>query len=144
MHINQTMQGLKIFCEETNPETLALIKNALEAAGKFVVVLEKSHPTDIIRKFGQFLFNIEIRTLQWKEEESVPLTYRENKILLLLLENRGHVVKRRFILASLWDDESEYASRSLDIFIYRLRQKLRKDPSVMIRTIRGEGFMLTC
>ncbi|MDR0540920.1 MAG: winged helix-turn-helix domain-containing protein [Dysgonamonadaceae bacterium] len=144
MRINQTMQGLKIFCEETNSDALTLVISALEATGKFVVVPDGTYPTDVIRTFGHFLLNTEIRTLQWKEEKPVQITGRENQILCLLLENAGRVVKRRFILSSFWGDEGEYASRSLDIFIYRLRKKLKKDPTVLIHTIRGEGFMLTC
>ena len=138
------MQSLKVFCEETNPEALELIKAVLEATGKFMVVPEVSCPGNVTRIFGHFLFNFEIRTLQWKEDEPVQITCRENKILLLLLENAGHVVTRRRILSSLWGKENEYTSRSLDIFIHRLRQKLKKDPKVAILTIRGEGFMLTC
>ena len=138
------MQSLKVFCEETGSETLELIKAALEATGKFFVVLDASHPADITRPLGNFLFNFEMRTLQWKEDEPVQITYKENKILLLLLENAGRVVARRRILSSFWGEENEYTSRCLDIFIHRLRQKLRQDPRVIIRTIRGEGFMLTC
>ena len=137
------MQSLKVFYEETNPETLELIKTVLEATGKFIIVPDVSHLTNVTRTFGHFLFNFEIRTLQWKEDEPVQITCRENKILLLLLENAGHVVARRYILASFWEEQNAYTSRSLDIFIHRLRQKLKQDPMVTIRTIRGEGFMLT-
>ena len=138
------MQSLKVFCEETNSEALELIQTVLEATGKFVVVPEVSCPGNVTRSFGRFLFNFEIRTLQWEADEPVPITCRESKILLLLLENAGRVVTRRCILSSLWGKVNEYSSRSLDIFIHRLRQKLRKDPKVLIQTIRGEGFLLTC
>jgi DNA-binding response OmpR family regulator len=143
MQINPIMQSLKVFYEETNPRALELIKKTLEATGKFVVVLDVARPTNIVWKFGSFLFNSEIRILQWKEEEPALLTARESKILTLLLENAGRVVTRRRILSSFWGDTNTYASRSLDIFIYRLRQKLKRDSTVVIRTIRSEGFMLT-
>jgi DNA-binding response OmpR family regulator len=136
------MQSLKFVCDETNSMTLELVKNSLEATGKFIVLLERTTMTNHSNLFGDFLFNAETRMLQWKEEEPVSITCRENKILFLLLENAGYVVKRRLILTSFWGDESQYASRSLDIFIHRLRKKLKRDPSVKIYTIRGEGFML--
>ena len=138
------MQSLKVFCEETNPETLGLIKSVLESTGEFIIVPDVPHLTNVTRTFGHFVFNFETRTLQWKKDEPVPITCRENKILLLLLENAGRVVTRRHILSSFWGEVNEYASRSLDIFIHHLRQKLRKDPKVAIRTIRSVGFMLTC
>jgi len=143
MNTDQTMQSLKVFYNETGPEALELIKTVLEATGKFIIVPEEFRLTGATRKLGHFLFNSEIRTLQWEEDDPVSITCRENKILLMLLENAGRVVARRRILSSFWGHEDEYASRSLDIFIHRLRQKLRKDPMVTIRTIRGEGFMLT-
>ena len=138
------MQSLNVYCEETNPETLEFIQTVLEATGKFIVVPDVFRLPNVTRTFGHFLFNFEIRTLQWEEDIPVQITCRENQILLLLLENAGHVVTRRRILSSFWGENNEYTSRSLDIFIHRLRQKLRKDPKVVIHTIRGEGFMLTC
>ena len=138
------MQSLNVYCEETNPEIWELLKTVLEATGKFIVMSDVSRLTNVTRIFGHFLFNFEIRTLQWKEDKPVQITCRENQILLLLLENAGRVVTRRRILSSFWGEENEYTSRSLDIFIHRLRQKLRKDPMVAIHTIRGEGFMLSC
>ena len=137
------MQSLKVFCEETNPEALELIRTALKATGRFIIVPDASCPTSVIRTFGHFSFNFEMRTLQWKKDEPVTITCRENKILLSLLENAGRVVARHRILSSFWGDQNAYTSRSLDIFIHRLRQKLKKDPGVVIHTIRGEGFMLT-
>jgi DNA-binding response OmpR family regulator len=137
------MQSLKLICDETNSMALGLIKESLESTGKFIVLLGKANLTTNMLFFGNFLLNAETRMLQWKEEKPVPVTCRENKILFLLLENAGNVVKRRSILTSFWGEESAYASRSLDIFIHRLRKKLNKDPSVTIHTIRGEGFMLT-
>jgi DNA-binding response OmpR family regulator len=138
------MQSLKVICEETNTETLELIRTALEATGKFIVVIDASRLTRVTRTFGQFLFNLEMRTLQWKDNNPVQITGRESQVLLFLLEHANRVVTRRRILSSLWKEESEYTSRSLDIFIHRLRQKLKKDPMIVIHTIRGEGFMLTC
>ena len=139
---SNTMQSLRVISDEASAMTLELIKESLEATGKFIVLLEDTKLANKTIPFGSFVLNAETRVLQWNEE-NIPVTCRENKILFLLLENAGSVVKRQLILSSFWGDVSEYASRSLDIFIHRLRKKLRKDPSVLIHTIRGEGFILT-
>jgi DNA-binding response OmpR family regulator len=137
------MQSLKLICDETESMALGIIKESLEATGKFIVLLEKANLTSNIIVFGDYLLNAETRMLQWKGERPVHITRRENKILFLLLENAGCVVKRKLILSSFWGNETEYASRSLDIFVHRLRKKLKKDPSIRLHTIRGEGLVLT-
>ncbi|MCL1937328.1 MAG: winged helix-turn-helix domain-containing protein [Candidatus Azobacteroides sp.] len=148
------MQSLKLIYEENDPVFPALIKEALEATGKFVVLLEKEEFQNNFKKnekkesttnprlFGNFLLDSRIRMLQWKEEAPQKISLLENKILRLLLENAGNVVARSYILSSFWGEQSFYTSRSLDIIIYHLRKMLKKDPSVMIQTIRGEGFLL--
>jgi DNA-binding response OmpR family regulator len=149
------MPSLKLIYEEDNSILPELIKNSLEATGKFIVLIENESFEHVFQKpskknlpvrpalFGNFLFDNQARTLQWKEEKPQKMTNKENKILLLLLENAGSIVTRSLILSSLWGVKSLYTSRSLDIFIYHLRKMLKKDPSVVIQTIRGEGFLLS-
>jgi DNA-binding response OmpR family regulator len=95
-----------------------------------------------LKSFGDFSLNAEMRLLQWQNEEPMRLSCKENGILFLLSDNFGSVIMRQRILDSLWKDESVYASRSLDIFICSLRKKLKKDPTIILETIRGDGFIL--
>ena len=148
------MQSLKLIYEENDSILPALIKEALEATGKFLVLLENEQFRNDFKKnekkefrvdpklFGNFLLDSRIRMLQWKEEQPQKISSLENKILHLLLENAGNVVTRQSILSSFWGEQSYYTSRSLDIIIHRLRKMLKKDPSVVIQTVRGEGFLL--
>jgi len=148
------MQSLKLIYEENDAALPALIKEALEATGKFVVLLEREGFQNDFKKnekkeltvkthlFGNFLYDSRIRMLQWKEETPQKMSLLENKILRLLLENAGDVVARSYILSTFWGEQSFYTSRSLDIIIHHLRKMLKKDPSVVIQTVRGEGFLL--
>ena len=71
------------------------------------------------------------------------LTAREAGLLRILCEGQGRVVRREVILSRLWDTEDDYfASRSLDVFVSRLRKMLSDDPDVHLRTVKGVGLML--
>ena len=71
------------------------------------------------------------------------LTPRENGILHLLVQNRNEVVRRDVILGRFWNAEDDYfASRSLDVFINKLRKLFEGDEEVQIKTVRGTGIVL--
>lgn len=71
------------------------------------------------------------------------LTVREAKILQLLADNKNEIVRREAILSRYWDTEDDYfASRSLDVFISKLRKLFEKDERIEIKTVRGVGLML--
>ncbi|WP_373846707.1 helix-turn-helix domain-containing protein, partial [Bacteroides heparinolyticus] len=64
-------------------------------------------------------------------------------VLRLLAENKGEVVRREAILSRYWDTEDNFfASRSLDVFISKLRKLFEDDPQIEIKTVRGVGLML--
>lgn len=71
------------------------------------------------------------------------ITPRENDLLLLLAQNPNEVVRRDVILSRIWKTEDDYfASRSLDVFINKLRKLFESDPAVEVKTIRGVGVIL--
>ena len=70
------------------------------------------------------------------------LSHRESEILKRLCENRNEVVNSQSILLELWGDDSFFNSRSLHVFITKLRHKLSKDQSIRIVNVRGIGYKL--
>ena len=75
--------------------------------------------------------------------EERTLTEREAALLRLLCENKNRVVRREAILDRLWNTDDDYfASRSLDVFVSRLRKLLASDSTVQLKTIKGVGLML--
>lgn len=77
--------------------------------------------------------------LALRGEEEIPVTAREWAILKLLGAKPGRIVSRATILDSVWDDQSEGASASLDTLMARIRRKLGNG---VIRTVRSEGYAL--
>lgn len=95
-------------------------------------------------KIGRYTLDAKHATLRDDNTQAVKvLTIREAQVLQLLCENRNETVKRDAILSRFWNTEDDYfASRSLDVFITKLRKQLADEPSVEIKTIRGVGLML--
>ena len=94
-------------------------------------------------EIGRFLLDASHATLRTGDEKNILLTVREAQILELLAQNKGEVVKREIILSRFWNTEDDYfASRSLDVFINKLRKILADDSSVEIKTVKGIGLML--
>jgi DNA-binding response OmpR family regulator len=90
---------------------------------------------------GNYIFYIEKQQLLYHDKIH-KLTDKETKILEILYEQRGKLVKRDFLLKKLWGTNDFYTSRSLDVFIASLRKHLSSEPSIKIETIRGKGLQL--
>lgn len=73
--------------------------------------------------------------------EPVILTYKEFELLCYLLENRGVVLSRDQILTKIWDYNYSGETRTVDVHIRTLRQKL-DDAGALIETVRGVGYRL--
>ncbi|MDR3142631.1 MAG: response regulator transcription factor [Tannerellaceae bacterium] len=96
-----------------------------------------------LHAIGAYLFDAHARLLKWREEAFV-LTARDAQVLEMLCEQKGETVKREDILQRLWTKDDYYTSRSLDVFVSKLRKYLKKDTSVRIQTVRGKGLRLIC
>ena len=73
---------------------------------------------------------------------STELSPREATILKMLCDSKGEVLNMRPLLLELWGDDSFFNSRSLQVFISRLRRKLEADPRIRIVNVRGEGYRM--
>lgn len=72
--------------------------------------------------------------------ELIHLTLKEYELLKYLAENRSRVVTREQILDHIWGYAYEGESRTLDMHVRSLRQKLGPDGAAMIKTVRGVGY----
>jgi len=93
---------------------------------------------------GGYQFDFPKQTLQYKDEEAMLLTHREAHLLFHLVKNKNKLLDRSLILKKLWGDDDFFSTRSMDVFISKLRKKLAKDDSVYILNVRGFGYKLIC
>lgn len=94
-------------------------------------------------KIGAYIFNFTKQTLTFSKEEQ-QLTHREAQLLFYLFEKKNQVLDRSFILNKLWGNDDFFNARSMDVFISKLRKKLKKDTHIQIINIRGFGYKLIC
>ena len=92
--------------------------------------------------FAKFKFNSKLRTLQFETEPIIKLSPKENQLLRMLLNYLNDLMPRELALVKIWNDDNYFTSRSMDVYIAKIRKYLSKDPSVEIENIHGEGFRL--
>lgn len=95
-------------------------------------------------KFGSYTLDTEHGTLRNdRTGQRQTLTATETKLLQILAQNKNETVRREAILSRCWNTEDDYfASRSLDVFVSKLRKLFEADADIEIKTVRGVGLML--
>jgi len=90
---------------------------------------------------GLYHFNYKNQSLEFKGNNQ-KLTTKEAELLKLLCVNQNDVLDRNFALKAIWHDDSYFSSRSMDVYVTKLRKFLKEDPKVQIINIHGKGFKL--
>lgn len=77
-----------------------------------------------------------------KNGEKLALTLKEFELLKMLIENKGKVMTRDFLLDKIWGYDYAGETRTVDVHIRHVRQKLKDEEGInqMIETIRGVGY----
>ena len=77
-----------------------------------------------------------------KNGQEIELTLKEFQILKLLIENKGNVLTRTFLLDKIWGYDYYGETRTLDVHIRHLRKKIADNDSKLIETVRGVGYKI--
>jgi two-component system OmpR family response regulator len=94
-----------------------------------------------IYTIGNYVFEPNSQILRFSDEEQ-KLTSKETMLLQLLCENMNDVLDRSVALKKIWDDDSYFNARSMDVYVAKLRKFLKGDESVQIINVHGVGFRL--
>ncbi len=105
---------------------------------------DDSNGDDEIIEFniGKFHLNTNLRHLTFEDGVVQKLSPKENKLLRLLALHKNDLMPRELALTKIWRDDNYFTSRSMDVYIAKLRKYLKLDPEVEIVNIHGEGFRL--
>ena len=91
---------------------------------------------------GDFNLNAKLRLLTYKETDPIKLSPKENQLLRLLALHVNDLMPREKALNKIWRADNYFTSRSMDVYIAKLRKYLKEDSKVEILNIHGEGFRL--
>jgi len=93
-------------------------------------------------QIGKFHLNSKLRHLSFDSNEVKKLSPKENKLLKMLALHLNDLMPRELALTKIWRDDNYFTSRSMDVYIAKLRKYLKEDSKVEIVNIHGEGFRL--
>lgn len=142
--INDVVEGFELGANDYLKKPFGmqeLIVRIKALAGKAFTFKEEPRKEETCFEIGDYRFNsiTQILTHAGVVQE---LSHREAEILRRLCENRNQVVNTQNILLDLWGDDSFFNSRSLHVFITKLRHKLSRDERIRIVNVRGIGYKL--
>ncbi|WP_374950024.1 response regulator transcription factor [Mucilaginibacter sp.] len=92
---------------------------------------------------GRYAFNPYKQVLKLGDQD-IKISHRETQLLKLLYDHRNALLERKQALITLWGDDSFFHTRTMDVFITKLRKHLQDDPLVEIINVRGIGYKLIC
>ena len=138
------LQGYKIGADDylTKPFDSEILLQKIEVLLKRSKSQSFKPNGEVHFNIGTFHFNSRLRTLSYKNDAPISLSPKESQLLYLLVQNKDDLLTREQALTQIWHDDNYFTSRSMDVYIAKLRKYLKKDPSVEITNIHGEGFRL--
>ncbi len=92
-------------------------------------------------QIGKYVFHYEQQVVYY-EGLKIPLTVKESKLLYIFFSAPNVIIDRNELQKEVWENEGVIVTRSLDMFISKLRKKLDKDPAVRIVNSHGVGYKL--
>lgn len=70
----------------------------------------------------------------------IKLSYKECQILSIFLSSPNTIIDRKSLLLTVWGDDSYYNSRTLDVYVRKIREYFSNQDAVQIQTLKGKGY----
>jgi DNA-binding response OmpR family regulator len=136
---NDIVEGLDLGADDylTKPFSFEVLLARVRAMGRRGPI-----PVPVLLKAADLVLNQGTRNVS-RSGRKIALTRTEYSILELLMRHTGCVVTRDALIESVWGNDSEIESNTLDAFVRLLRAKVEEPGKLrLIRTIRGVGYSL--
>ena len=102
----------------------------------------KNEPAKFEFHIGSLLLHSKLRYLKLDDNEPIKLSPKESELLKMMANYENDLMPRELALTKIWREDNYFTSRSMDVYIAKLRKYLKDDPGVEILNIHGEGFRL--
>jgi DNA-binding response OmpR family regulator len=118
-------------------ELIARIQNQLRLR-QGTAPMRRSLPDEIT--LGSYRFYPHRYELQ-SPTRTFKLSQRDLEVLEQLVLHRNHSLERQQLLMDVWGDDTFFNSRTLDVYIRKLRKYFSEDPDIEIVTLKGKGYL---
>lgn len=137
------IEGFKIGCDDylTKPFSIEELLLRIQAVLKRSKGTGREEPAASQFTLGTYKFDSTRQLLRCKDKQ-YKLTPKESELLKLLCLHMNETLEREVALRKIWGEDSYFNSRSMDVFISRLRKYLKDDQRIEIMGIHGKGFRL--
>lgn len=125
----------------TKPFSMEELLARMEAIIRRAGLNEEGGAASGVHQIGKFTYDYNHQMLSI-DGNSTKLTSKEAELLKLLCEQLNQVVDRSFALNRVWQNDSYFNARSMDVYIAKLRKYLKEDPTVELINVHGIGFKL--
>jgi two-component system, OmpR family, response regulator len=92
-------------------------------------------------QIGKYNFDTQKRLLMLDDQQT-KLTTKECELLTLLCAHKNQILERNYTLMTIWEENTYFNARSMDVYITKLRKHLKDDETVQIMNIHGKGYKL--
>jgi DNA-binding response OmpR family regulator len=117
-------------------ELIVRIKNLLRMHS----LPQSQSPSEGCITIGKYKF-VKTRYELISPTKVIKLSARDMQVVDILAQNINHVVDRKQLLLQVWGDDSFFNSRTLDVYIRKLRDYLSEDSAIELVTLKGKGYL---
>ena len=138
------LRGFKIGADDylTKPFDSEVLLAKIKAILKRRNLIKVPEVEEFLFEIGKYNFNSKLRLLSYESNDSIKLSPKESQLLRLLILYKNDLLPRSIALSKIWRDETYFTSRSMDVYIAKLRKILGDDKNIEILNVHGEGFRL--
>ena len=84
------------------------------------------------------------KQLLTRKDNTIRLSFKETELLNVLYNYKNTIVSRDYILQKVWGTDTIYNSRTLDVYVNRLRKYFKPDNHINLITLKGIGYRFIC
>ncbi len=138
------IHGFKIGADDymTKPFSMEELLLRIQAIMRRVNSTKEEAEAQRVFNVGNFIFQYDTQMLFLGKDERHKLTSKEAELLRLLCMKKNKMLDRSIALKKIWLDDNYFNSRSMDVYITKLRKYLKNDDSIQILNVHGQGFKL--
>ena len=136
------IKGFKIGADDylIKPFDSEILLFKIKSIFKRKLSYSKNNEDKLEHTFSSYKYNSKFRELRYKNDKPIKLSPKEGKLLSLLLNNINDLTSREEALIKIWNDDNYFTSRSMDVYVTKIRKYLSKDSRIRIENIHGKGF----